>query len=86
MLPEWLLALVSFGVSITYLLRYFSNKNATHLTPVLAWLAMGLAYLYYVVVPVPFPDRASVIRTILFIIGFSEIARNILLLRYGKRD
>ena len=86
MLPEWVLAMVAFGVSVTYWLRYLTTKNGTHLTPVLAWLAMGVAYLYFLVVPVDLEDRASTVRALLTIIALSEIARNLLLLRYGKRE
>jgi hypothetical protein len=85
MLPELIMSLTGFGVSFTYLLRYFTTKNGTHLTPVLAWMALGIAYGYYLFVPVDIGDRALTIRSIVFIIAFSEIARNVLLLRYGKQ-
>lgn len=85
MLPEWVLFLSSFGVSITYLLRFFSTKNATNLTPVLSWMVLSLAYLYYSLSETALQDRVSSIRFILFLVCLSEILRNILLLRYGKR-
>lgn len=85
-MAETMMVLMSVGVSVSYLLRYIRTQNATHLTPVLSWFVLAGAYIVFLIADIAVPDRAYAIRTIVFIIGLSEIIRNILLLRYGKHD